>query len=296
VAALAKKISKVNWPARRIQVLQGASLRKIPWLIHGFSTRTGGFTSVYGKEKTLNLSFTKEDSRPTVEKNRKAFLRSLGASEWPLIALRQIHSDIVHVVKSSNPSQLTGDGLVTSVPGLMLAIQTADCLPVILADTRNKAIGVFHAGWRGTIKRIVEKGLGIMRCEYGSMPEDITAAIGPGIQKCCYEVGQELKDQFESQFEYGQLLFHEVFTPDPVREKYPLLFMNMRAPGHGDWGPKLHLDLTEANRRQLLSAGVLESHITTLGHCTSCGTRRFFSHRAEKGTTGRMMAVAGIRK
>jgi len=276
-------------------VLHGASLKKIPWLIHGFSTRAGGFTTVYGKEKTLNLTFTKDDSRPAVEKNRKAFLRSLGASEWPLIALRQIHSDIIHVVKSGNPGQLAGDGLITNVPGVMLAIQTADCLPVILADTRNKAIGVFHAGWRGTIKRIVEKGMGIMRYEYGAMPEDIVAAIGPGIQKCCYEVGKELKDQFESQFEYGRMLFHEVFTEDPVREKYPLLFMNMRAPGHGDWGPKLHLDLTEANRRQLLAAGVPESHITTLGHCTSCNTRRFFSHRADKGITGRMMAVAGIK-
>ena len=290
-----KKAIKKKLPSQRIQVLQGASLKKMPWLIHGFSTRAGGFTSVYGKEKTLNLSFTREDARPAVEKNRKAFLRNLGASEWPLIVLRQIHSDCIHIVKSGNPGQLTGDGLVTNVTGVMLAIQTADCLPVILADTRHKAIGVFHAGWRGTIKRIVEKGLGIMRYEYGSMPEDIVAAIGPGIQKCCYEVGKELKDQFESQFGYGRLLFHEVFTPDPVREKYPLLFMNMRAPGHGDWGPKLHLDLTEANRRQLLSAGVPESHITTLGHCTSCNTRRFFSHRADKGITGRMMAVAGIK-
>lgn len=281
-------------PSRRIQVLQGASLKKIPWLIHGFSTRIGGFTTAYGKEKTLNLSFTKEDSRPVVERNRKAFLHSLGASGWPLIALRQIHSDLVHVVKSRDSGQLAGDGLITNVPGIMLAIQTADCLPVILCDTRNKAIGVFHAGWRGTIKRIVEKGLGIMRYEYGAMPEDVVAAIGPGIQKCCYDVGKELKDQFESQFEYGAVLFHEVFTEDPVREKYPLLFMNMRAPGHGDWGPKLHLDLTEANRRQLLAAGVPESRITVLGHCTSCNTRRFFSHRADRGITGRMMAVAGI--
>jgi len=230
VATLTKKISKVNLSSGQIQVLQGASLKKIPWLIHGFSTRAGGFTTVYGARKTLNLSFTKDDSRRVVEKNRKAFLNSLGASKWPLIALRQIHSDCIHIVKSSNPGQLAGDGLITNVPGVMLAIQTADCFPVILADTKNKAIGVFHAGWRGTIKRIVEKGLGIMRYEYGSMPKDIVAAIGPGIQKCCYEVGEELKDQFESQFEYGRLLFHEVFTPDPVREKYPMLFMNMRAP------------------------------------------------------------------
>jgi len=294
VATLTKKTAGKKFSSKKIQVLHGAVLKKVPWLIHGFSTRVGGFTSVYGN-KSLNLSFTKEDLRVTVEKNRKEFLRAAGAANWPLVALRQIHSDIIHIVESRDPGQLTGDGLVTNVPGIMLAIQTADCLPVILVDKKNKAVGVFHAGWRGTVKRIVEKGLGIMRYEYGSMAEDIAAVIGPGIQKCCYEVGNELKDQFESQFDYGRLLFHEVFTSDPVREKYPMLFMNMRAPGHGDWGPKLHLDLSEANRRQLLAAGVPEGRITLLGLCTSCDTRRFFSHRTEKGMTGRMMAVAGIR-
>lgn len=294
MATLTKKTAGKKFSSKKIQVLHGAVLKKVPWLIHGFSTRVGGFTSVYGN-KSLNLSFTKEDLRVTVEKNRKEFLRAAGAANWPLVALRQIHSDIIHIVESRDPGQLTGDGLVTNVPGIMLAIQTADCLPVILVDKKNKAVGVFHAGWRGTVKRIVEKGLGIMRYEYGSMAEDIAAVIGPGIQKCCYEVGNELKDQFESQFDYGRLLFHEVFTSDPVREKYPMLFMNMRAPGHGDWGPKLHLDLSEANRRQLLAAGVPEGRITLLGLCTSCDTRRFFSHRTEKGMTGRMMAVAGIR-
>ena len=166
--------------------------------------------------------------------------------------------------------------------------------PVLLVDTRNKAVGAFHAGWRGAVSRIVEKGLGRMRHEYGSLPQDIYAVIGPGIQRCCYEVGAELKDHFESQFDYGQQLFHEVHSVDPVREKYPLLFMTMRPPGHGDFGPKLHLDVKEANRRQLLAAGVPGNQITVLEHCTSCNTRKFFSHRADKGVTGRMMAIVGI--
>ena len=134
-----------------------------------------------------------------------------------------------------------------------------------------------------------------MRRQFASRPEDIRAAIGPGIQKCCYEIGLDLKSEFESQFGYARDLFHEVQQSDPVREKYPLLFLNARAPGHGDPGMKLHLDLSEANHRQLLDAGVPEKQITISRECTACHREKFFSHRAEKGRTGRMMAVVGLR-
>ena len=297
MAIATKRISTTN----KLQVLQAPSLKKIPWLVHGFSTRQGGATGCYGKSRgcTLNLGFTKDDARENVEKNRKKLLLALGAetrsNPWPLTALRQVHSDLIHVVQSPAQSPLTGDGLITNHPGMALAVMTADCLPVMLVDIKNRAVGVFHAGWRGTVRRIAEKGLGIMRHEYGTSPEDITAVAGPGIGKCCYEVGSELKSEFESQFTYAGELFHEVFASDPIREKYPMLFMNARAPGHGDTGPKLHLDLAEANRRQLLAAGIPENQITVLGRCTACDTSKFFSHRAEKGKTGRMMAVVGIR-
>src|SRR3954453_17644727 len=115
--------------------------------------------------------------------------------------------------------------MITAIPGLLLAIQTADCLPVIIVDTKRHAIGVFHAGWRGTVKRIVEKGIGEMvRC-FGCRPRDMNVAIGPGIQSCCLEVGEEVRTKFESQFVYAASLFHEVKDSDPVREKYPLLFL-----------------------------------------------------------------------
>ncbi len=284
--------------ANQLHVLQVPILKKIPWLVHGFSTRPGGATNCYGG-KSLNLGFTKDDSRDNVEKNRRRFLVALGAANagkpWPLVGLRQIHSDVIHIVTSPVPEPLAGDGLITNSPGIALAVMTADCLPVMVVDRKNNAAGVFHAGWRGTVQRIVEKGLGIMRREFASTPQDIDAVIGPGIGRCCYEVGDELKAKFESQFAYAGELFHEVFDSNPVREKYPMLFMNARAPGHGDTGPKLHLDLAEANRRQLLAAGVPENQITVLGQCTACDTRKFFSHRAEKGKTGRMMAVVGIR-
>lgn len=188
-----------------------------------------------------------------------------------------------------------GDGLITQTPGLLLAILTADCLPVILVDAKHPGVGVFHAGWRGTVKRIVEKGVGDMKRCFGTSPRDLRAAIGPGVHSCCYAVGPEVRTQFESQFEYGSKLFHEVEESDPVRAKYPLLFLTARAPGHSELPKRIFLDLVEANRRQLLAAGVMAKNISASPLCTSCHTDLLFSHRAEKGITGRMMAVAEIR-
>ena len=285
-----------------------ASHLRLSWLIHGFSTRIGGFSSVYGK-RDLNLGLTKDDVKATVECNRVAFLRKLGAvtrkrrgsrnaggSLWPLITLRQIHSDIIHRVDSIPGKLLAGDGLITATPGLLLAIQAADCLPVMLVDPKHRAVGVFHAGWRGTVKRIVEKGVGEMHRCFGSRPRDLKAAIGPGIQGCCYEVGAEVRTKFESQFAYAANLFREVKESDPVREKYPLLFLTARAPGHSELPSRIFLDLIEANRQQLFAAGVLKKNIDVSPLCTNCHPDLLFSYRAEKGKTGRMMGVVGIRE
>ncbi len=278
-------------------VLQTARLQKLPWLIHGFSTRSGGCSRAYGG-KALNLGFTKTDSRAAVERNRAAFLAKLranGAHPWPLVTLRQIHSDLVHAITAVPDHPHAGDGLITNTAGLLLAVQTADCLPVILVDLKKRAVGVFHAGWRGTVKRIVEKGVGEMHRHFGSRPGDLEATIGPGVHNCCYTVGEEVRHNFESQFAYASALFHEVKESDPVREKYPMLFLTARAPGHSNLPIKIFLDLVEANRRQLLDAGVSAKRIETSPLCTSCNTALLFSHRAEKGITGRMMAVTGIR-
>jgi hypothetical protein len=285
-----------------VTILQDNGLAKIPWLLHGFSTRTGGSSRVYGGN-SLNLGFTKNDSRVAVEQNRAEFLKTLGAFRsntadkklWPLVALRQIHSDLIHCVSAVPEKQLVGDGLITNTPELLLGIQTADCLPVILVDSKHQAIGGFHAGWRGTIKRIVEKGAGEMRRWFGTMPHDIKAAIGPGVHQCCYQVGPEIREQFESQFDYAAELFTETEDYDEVREKYPMLFLTARAPGHSELPKKIFLDLVEANQRQLIAIGVPAKNISASPLCTSCRTDMLFSYRAEKGTTGRMMAVAGIR-
>jgi len=298
------RASKPTSKRSKLNILRAQNLEKIPWLVHGFSTRAGGFSRAYGKAD-LNLGFTKDDPRATVERNRAAFLAALepargrqnkNAHDWKLITLRQIHSDIIHPVDAKSDVPLIGDGLVTAAPGLLLGIQTADCLPIILVDSKRRAVGVFHAGWRGTVKRIVEKGAGEMHRWFGTRPEDIKAAIGPGIGGCCYEVGEEVRTKFESQFSYAAKLFREVKDSDPVREKYPLLFLSARAPGHGELPPKIFLDLAEANRRQLLSVGVPAKSIETAPMCTTCHTDLLFSYRAEKGKTGRMMAAAGIRR
>lgn len=292
-------------------ILQARGLKECAWLVHGFSTRVGGFSSVY-RRGDLNLGFTQHDSRAMVERNRAAFLQELGAvtkrrtsrkiaaSLWPLVTLRQVHSDVIHCIDSlpdlTGEDQLVGDGLITRTPGLLLAIQTADCIPVIVVDTRQHAVGVFHAGWRGTVKRIVEKGVGEMvRC-LGSRPRDIKAAIGPGISRCCYEVGEEVRTKFESQFAYAASLFREIKESDPVREKYPLLFLTARAPGHSELPKKIFLDLVEANRQQLIAAGVPKRNIESADLCTNCHPELLFSYRAEKGKTGRMMGVVGVRR
>jgi YfiH family protein len=266
--------------------------------VHGFSTRTGGFSKVYGGND-LSLGFTKHDSRAAVEKNRAAFLQALalerGQKPWPLVTLRQIHSDLIHRVDRPPDAPIPGDGLITDTPGLLLAVQTADCLPVILVDRKNRAVGAFHAGWRGTVKRIVEKGVGEMRRWFNTEPRNLLAAIGPGIHACCYQVGEEVRNQFHTQFAYAEKLFRTTKESDEIRDRYPLLFLTARAPGHSELPNKIFLDLAEANRQQLLALGVPARNIYASELCTSCRTDLLFSHRAEKGVTGRMMAVVGIR-
>ena len=288
--------------ANGVQWLPVPAWEKLEWLWHGFSTRRGGASSAYcaeGADAELNLGFTADDDREAVARNRRLLVEAItGNPATPLVTLRQFHSNLSVVARSTDMQRQRpwkGDGLMTAEPGLLLAIQTADCIPVLVADRKRRVVAAFHAGWRGTVKRIVELGVGRMRLELGSRPDDLTAAIGPGIGACCYAVGEEVLSNFESQFSYARELFHEVYDSDPVRRKYPMLFLTQRAPGHSPIGPSLHLDLTEANRRQLLDAGLKPRAIKIVGGCTSCQPDLFFSHRASRGHAGRMMSVIGIR-
>ncbi len=250
-----------------------------PWLRAGFSTRLGGLSHVYG-DREQNLGWTAEDDPTIVAANRSAFVTALcGGPPLPLVTVSQVHGAIVRDLEhETSPfmtpdgrARLEGDGMISQTPGRLLAILTADCVPVLLADTRTHAVGAFHAGWRGTLARIVERGAAEMRASYGTRAEDLIAAIGPCIQACCFEVGDEIRTAFSREFRYAP----ELFSP----------------PG----SPALHMDLAEANRRQLLQAGVQPENIRVLAHCTACsrlpdGRRRFFSYRAEGGRTGRMLS------
>lgn len=285
----------------RLELVRVPAWTTWSWLVHGFSTRTGGVSTAYRPSQRageLNLGFAVPDTRDNVHENRRRFLEALGCgSAGEPITLRQIHSSLIRRVGREDALRTDpwkADGIMTSEPGLLLAIQTADCIPVLLADTKKRAVAAFHAGWRGTLRRIVENGIGRMRLEFGSHPEDLVAAIGPGIGTCCYAVGEEVRSEFLSQFVYAPELFHEVSNSDPIREKYPLLFLTQRAPGHSSLGPSLHLDLMEANRRQLLDAGLPARAITVIGDCTQCQNNRYFSFRGEQGFTGRMFSVVGI--
>jgi hypothetical protein len=287
--------------ANGVQWLPVPGWEKYPWLWAGFSTRRGGLSRAYCGEDApgeLNLGFTAEDGRETVAANRRLFAEAVtGNPETPLAPLKQVHSSLVRIATLDDAARTLpwkGDGHFTAEAGLLLGVQTADCIPVLVADRRKRVVAAFHAGWRGTVKRIVELGVGRMRLACGSKPEDLIAAIGPGVGPCCYAVGEEVHSEFVSQFAYAADLFYEVYDSDPVRTRYPMLFLTQRAPGHSPIGPSLHLDLIEANRRQLMDAGLKPRAIQVSGGCTNCRTDLFFSHRASQGRAGRMMAVIGI--
>jgi YfiH family protein len=292
------KVKPVRVRAPRPLVIEADNLKKLEFLVHGFSTRKGGMSEAYGGE-SLNLGITDQDTRENVIENRRIFLRAInaikGRDTWPLITTKQIHSAVIHHVTEIPKEPLVGDGLITNLQHVVVTARTADCIPVLLADKKRKAVGAFHAGWRGTLARIVEKGVGEMAAKFGSKPKDILAAIGPGIHTCCYEVAEDFRDKFAAQFAYASELFDEVFDSNALHIKYPLLFLNQRAPGHGVPAVKPHLNLIEANRRQLLDAGLPEKNIWVSDLCTSCRTDLLFSHRAENGETGRMIAAIGIR-
>jgi len=300
-----------KWNLRRtggLQILEAPALATLKWLMHGFSTRVGGTSrldsSLRGEraqEKILNLGFTDWDSRERVAENRKKFLGAIGASKMRVVALRQIHSDVVHRVDKANASAaaepLNGDALITREPGVLLVVQIADCVPILLADTKNHAVAAIHSGWRGTVRRIAEKTLGRMQMEFGTRPEDVVAALGPSIGSCCYEVGTDVAKEFHAQFPDAREWFDGPYDALAAGENDPnwLPWLTMKPPGHAPPPLTVQLDLIAANRAILAGAGVSPANISASGYCTACRTDLFFSYRRER-TTARLMAAIGIRQ
>jgi YfiH family protein len=194
-------------------------LEELPWLEHGFVTR--------------------HSAPPTAA------------------TVHQIHSDICVAARGRTGSLGDGDALLENTPGHLVAVKTADCIPILLVDEEHRAVAAVHAGWRGTVQGIVRHAVRRMQEEFGTRPEQVHAAIGPGIGKCCYEVGAEVAAQFD------------------------------------ETGP-CHIDLAEANRRQLAAAGIPEPRIYAVNLCTKCSAGDFHSYRRDKERAGRMFSFIGV--
>src|SRR5208282_706705 len=179
-----RETAEKPWNLRRangLQFLEAPALARLGWLVHGFSTRPGGASRLAPGTSggVLNLGFTDWDTRAHVLENRKKFFHAIGADAMRVAALRQIHSDVAHRAVASEAEAPQGDALFTREPGVLLVVQTADCIPILLADTKRRAVAAIHSGWRGTLKRIAGKTLGRMQMEFGTRPEDVIAALGP---------------------------------------------------------------------------------------------------------------------
>src|SRR5215469_12336233 len=166
--------------AQSLQILQLAPFHELPWLVHGFSTRPGGVSSLDG-EKLLNLSFMEWDTCETVLENRRRFQSAVGVADFALISLKQIHSDVIRHFPGPPLQPCVGDAFISDRPAVLLAVQTADCVPILLVDPKNRAIAAIHAGWRGTLARLAQKAVGRMQMEFGSKPPNLLAALGPSI-------------------------------------------------------------------------------------------------------------------
>lgn len=245
---------------------------------NAFSTRLGGVSPM--PENSLNLAGFNEDDAENIYENRRRFLK-LFDDEWTLAGCWQMHGSDVRVVKSEaeakpKPGVLGDDqycdALISKTPKILLAVKTADCVPVLLGDAATGAFAAIHAGWRGTSASIVVRAIERLQNEYGTKPGDLRAAIGPAATLCCYEVGSDVIGKFRERFSDADSLF------EPTRD------------GHA------RIDLHKANRNQLIAAGVADERIHTAPFCTMGRTDLFFSYRREKasqGRVGRLMSVIG---
>jgi YfiH family protein len=287
--------SREAWKLRTsedgVGFLQVPAFSAFPWLVHGFSTSQGGLSALNGT-KVLNLGFTEWDTRENVQKNRKLFQSALNANEFALVVLKQFHSDVVCAFTSTPKESCSGDASISNTPNLLLSVQTADCVPILLLDPQKRAIAAVHAGWRGTLQRIVEKTIGRMKMEFKTDPSDLLAAIGPAIGGCCYEVGTEVAAAFHSQFSNAPEWFDELRTGD---EPNPLQWLNQFPPGHQPPPKNVRLDLRKANRAQLLAAELKPQNVFVSDLCTACRPDLLFSYRKQGSESGRMMSAVGIR-
>jgi len=253
---------------KNIEYLQSPLLSNCDFLEHAFCTRRGGASR--DDYKSLNMSFREGDEEFRVLQNWDRLATAFAIPMEQFLVVNQVHGGAIFVIKPhgsyfSTRDELNYDAIVTSRTDLAICIKTADCVPVFIVDQVKKVIAVVHAGWKGTALEISAKVIRLMQKQYGCLPTDILAAIGPSIGKCCYDVDQATADAFRKQ-NNSELFLQQ----GPKKDKWML-------------------DLPEANRRQILDTGVPESNIEVSGYCTVCNQDMFFSHRGSGGITGRQV-------
>ena len=263
-------VTYLTWP----------EFEKIPGFVHGFSTRLGGVSE--GIYSSMNLSFTRGDKEEAVRENYNRISAALGFSPEDIVTSDQTHTANVRVITAEDrgngitkPRPYTDvDGMITNVPGLVLATFYADCVPLYFADPVHKAVGLSHSGWRGTAAGIGAVTVKELQKHYGTRPEDIYAAIGPSICQDCYEVSEDVILEFQKTFS---------------RELWKDIFYRKE-------NGKYQLNLWEANRQILLGAGILPEHISMPNLCTCCNPEFLYSHRASQGKRGNLGAFLGIKR
>lgn len=268
-----------------LELLVSATL-EASGFINAFTTRQGGVSPL--PAGTLNLGNFSQDDHLNINENRRRLKVALDHNERPLLTLQQIHSADIHRVTTPEDAARVsveppiGDALVTSRRDLLLGVQTADCLPILIADRRTGATAVVHAGWRGTLAGIARRTVEEMRERLDSRPGDLLAAIGPAIGPCCFEVGYEVVERFRAVWSHtAELISQSGQVHNPGQDE------------------RVHLDLSLANRLQLREAGLPDTSIEDCNLCTICHNHRFFSYRFENGAVnpvGRMMGVIGWRE
>ena len=265
-----KGVTYLTWP----------EFEKIPGFVHGFSTRLGGVSE--GIYSSMNLSFTRGDKEEAVRENYNRISAALGFSPEDIVTSDQTHTANVRVITAEDrgngitkPRPYTDvDGMITNVPGLVLATFYADCVPLYFADPVHKAVGLSHSGWRGTAAGIGAVTVKELQKHYGTRPEDIYAAVGPSICQDCYELSEDVILEFQKTFS---------------RELWKDIFYRKE-------NGKYQLNLWEANRQILLGAGILPEHISMPNLCTCCNPEFLYSHRASQGKRGNLRAFLGIKR
>lgn len=275
---MAEFAEQVIWKKGKVPYLTFPVFEQMDWLTFGFSTRRGGVSEGYFQ--SMNLGFGRGDLVEHVEKNYERFCEAIGVKPEHLVFSDQIHETTVLRVGAEHRqgSQLTSkklkgvDGLITNEPEVVLVTSYADCVPLFFADEEHHAIGASHSGWRGTVGKIGEKTVEQMKQEFGTDPSQLKAVIGPSICQSCYEVSEDVAEQFEQLF------------PDDRSD-----VLEPGKPG------KYQLNLWKANERILVQAGLKRENICISGYCTCHHPDLLFSHRATNGKRGNMCGFLSIR-